>query len=267
MSSNATRITQKLWHRKARWFIRRILFKTPTNESQMRELCNAVVERRHSMSSPATAVIVNTAMNLWSDPNLVQALNNNPTYQSARERIHKTANHLISSPDEQEFKKRSSQMTSIMASTREAVASQFQTLQCPTCGIHIQCLHNHHHFDETINNNSFSEKAEISELESLEQLEANVEEYDRFSTGAVGNVPTEKPTKEHETKQEANESTELGWEPWFGPLVLATFAVFGIAVDFWTGKLVAKSITSRVFMAVTVMVQASNNLFQFLQDI
>jgi len=66
--------TRKLWHRKARWMLRKVILNPPTSEGQMRNLCNEIIERRHGTHSPPTAAIVSTALSLWDDPNLVNAL-------------------------------------------------------------------------------------------------------------------------------------------------------------------------------------------------
>jgi len=55
---------------------------------------------------------------------------------------------------------------------------------------------------------------------------------------------------------------------WFGPLVLASMAVVGLAVGIFNGEITLsqiKSLSSRAFIAITIMLQASNSVFEFLR--
>jgi hypothetical protein len=71
-------ISKKSWHKKVKWTLKRLVFKPPTNDNQMRELCNSIIQKKYS--SHPTSAVVNTALELWKDPNLVNALYNNQTF-------------------------------------------------------------------------------------------------------------------------------------------------------------------------------------------
>jgi len=247
-----------LWHRKAKWMLRKVILNPPTSQGQMRNLCNEIVERRHGSNSPPTAAIISTALSLWDDPKLVGALQSNPTYMSARERIHRTASHILpANPSSFEI---SSKNLLPLYSAQEVMERQFQeVLQCPTCGVQLHCHHDH------------KTTSVESKLQSKFQLEEDVDEFVKFSEGTIGNVPktieeipvvTATPiTPVSKTEQ------PIDWDIWFGPLVLTTFAVFGIAVGIWSGEIVlpkVKSATSRAILAVSMMMKASNSLVKLL---
>jgi len=245
-----------MWHRKARWMLRRVILNPPTSEGEMRKLCNEIIERKHGTRSPPTAAIVSTALSLWDDPNLVSALENNPAYKSARERIHRTASHILPANPESDVIVKRKNLT-FLKSTQEVMEKQFHdVLQCRVCGLKLHCHHEH-------NSAPTSTK--------LTQIEEDVEEFGKFSEGSIGKVPEEvieTPTATTIPIQEHPITFDL--DTWFGPLVLTTFAVFGLAVGVWSGDIVfpkVKSLTSRAVLAVTMMMQASNSLFKVLGQV
>ena len=109
-----------------------------------------------------------------------------------------------------------------------------------------------------------------SKLES--KLEEDVNEFVEFSDGTIGHVPKtieerpEEATPMQSPVPQAEKS--IDWDMWFGPLVLTTFAVFGIVVGIWSGEIVlpkVSSATSRAVLAVSMMMKASNSLVKLLQ--
>jgi len=245
-----------MWHRKARWMLRRVILNPPKSESEMRKLCNEVIERRHGTHSPPTAAIVSTALSLWDDPNLVNALENNPTYRSARERIHRTASHILPANPEIEGVEKRKNLT-FLKSTQEVLEKQFHDiLQCPVCGLKLHCHHEHN---------------SAPAITKLTQIEEDVEEFGKFSEGSIGKVPEEEMETPISTASPVQDHPiPFDWDTWFGPLVLTTFAIFGIAVGVWSGDIVfpkVRSLTSRAVLAVTMMMQASNSLFKVLGQV
>jgi len=239
MFSSANRGAKSLWHRKVKWMLRKVILNPPTSQGQMRTLCSAMIERRHGVYSPPTAAIVTTAISLWDDPNLVGALENNPTYRSARERIHRTASHIMPTSS-----LTSSKRVSLLMHSQEVLEKQYQdALQCPVCGLKLKCLHEHqsHH------------------------MEQDVEEFGKFTEGTAGRVPEEQGETVQDTPTQP--AKQIDWEMWFGPLVVTTFAVFGLALGIWSGEIVlpkVRSLSLRAVLAVTMIQQASTSLFKLI---
>jgi len=269
--SSSNRTSQTGWHRKARWMMRKVILNPPTDSTQMRSLCNTVVERRFGAGSPPT-MIMKTALDLWQDPLLVNALQNNATYRSARERISRTAGHILPVEDgaQGHFHTRA-----ILHSTQQAITSPLQqVLQCNVCGLKLHCLHTH---------NSDGSAPAIVPIDPLEkqsnfgEIEEQVEEFKKFTEGTVGRVPEailqEEGLSPSHSKTPLNETQETGrveegsplinWDLWFGPLVLATFATFGLVFGVWSGDISVprlKNLTSRAVIAISAVMRVSDNL-------
>jgi len=163
-----SRFVKKGWHKKARWFLRKVILHPPTNQGQMRNLCNEIIERRHGSHSPSTTAIVSAALSLWDDPQLVGALESNPTYRSARERIQRTADHISPGTLPGTLKFSSPRTSGFLQPAQDALERQYHdVLQCPVCGIHIHCHHDHK--EEPLSKN----------------IEEDVEEFGKFSNGSV----------------------------------------------------------------------------------
>eukprot|EP01119_Soliformovum_irregulare_P006093 TRINITY_DN1785_c0_g1_i1.p1 TRINITY_DN1785_c0_g1~~TRINITY_DN1785_c0_g1_i1.p1 ORF type:complete len:252 (-),score=17.29 TRINITY_DN1785_c0_g1_i1:159-914(-) len=239
------------WHRKAKWMLKKILLKPPTDQAEMRQLCHNIVERRFGNEAPTTTAIVSTALSLFEDQNLVQALNSNPVYKSARERIFKTANHILPAK-------------SVSVTTRPSVnqmVDQFHdAFLCPVCGNKLHCLHD-----------SSSTTPSHCKSSLFEGLSTQSEK----TTGCVGHVPKFKDAPEAEPPPLVDipeeESQNWGQEHsavWFGPLVLTTLAVVGIAVSIFSGELGMSrgfhSATSRAVVAISVVMRTSEGLIRFL---
>jgi len=234
----------------------------------MRTLCNTIVEKRFGVQSPSTA-IVKTALDLWDDPHLVGALQNNPTYRSARERIHRTASHILAGSIDIEESGTQSPSKSILHSTHEAIKSPFEhVLQCNVCGLKLQCLHKH-----DVNCKTPVVASVVSETTKFE--EQDVEEFGKFTEGTVGRVPDDLQKEDMKMTttpiiKSPLDAEPFNWDLWFGPLVLATLAAFGIVVGVWIGDIALprmKSVTSRAVVAVTMMMQASDSLFNLLRSV
>jgi len=147
------RVARGAWHRKAKWMLKKVLIKPPTNATQMRNLCTSIIERRHGSST--SAAIVSTAITLWEDPNLVSALNSNHIYQSAKNRIQRTAYHILPNTT-------TSAATNLPSSLLQSANEVFkEVFVCPVCGKNLQCLH-------VSCNNSHKQQSSINE-EDLEQ--------------------------------------------------------------------------------------------------
>jgi len=257
---------QNVWHRKARWMLRKVILKTPpTDSNQMRDLCNTVVERRFGAESPST-MIMKTALDLWQDPHLVGALQNNPTYRSARERISRTAGHILGTVEEG-----NEMSSSILHSTQQAITSPLeQVLQCNVCGLKLHCLHSH---------NSVGSAPAIVPLDAQskeEEIEEQVEEFRDFTEGTVGRVPEAVEREDNISSGKAtltepsNEEIAhiINWDLWFGPLVLATFATFGLVFGVWSGDISVprlKNLTSRAVIAISAVMRVSDNLLNVVR--
>jgi len=269
------------WHRKAKWMLKKVLIKPPETDAQMRLLCNDIIERRHGSST--SSAIVSTALNLWDDQNLVTALNQNKIYLNAKERLQRTAQHILPVPNDQQTTVTQSRMdhshqlerswpllpslhqsNQLMHSSPNLIhASQVinEVLLCPVCGKNLQCLHNHVNAgpaSQHSQNGSQSRSQQTSTNESLNEtmLEQEFMEH-------VGRTPDSLNDDVH------SQHTSSPIEVWFGPLVLASLAVVGIAVGIFNGEISlshVKSLSSRAMAAVTLMVQASHSVFGFLHQ-
>lgn len=258
---------RKGWHRKARWMMKKVILNPPTDSNQMRRLCNTVVERRFGAESPST-MIMKTALDLWQDPLLVNALQNNATYRSARERISRTAGHILPNVGDTPS---TLQTRAILHSTQQDITSPLQqVLQCNVCGLKLHCLHNHK------SDGSAPAIVPINPLDNRQNfgdIEEQVEEFKSFTEGTVGRVPEgviqeASSYQETATLDETREQMEEGasfinWDMWFGPLVLATFATFGLVFGVWSGDISVprlKNLTSRAVIAISAVMRVSDNL-------
>eukprot|EP01114_Cavostelium_apophysatum_P001805 TRINITY_DN11576_c0_g1_i1.p1 TRINITY_DN11576_c0_g1~~TRINITY_DN11576_c0_g1_i1.p1 ORF type:complete len:273 (-),score=21.00 TRINITY_DN11576_c0_g1_i1:75-893(-) len=263
------RITAQ-WHRKAKWMVKNVLIRPPTSSTEMRNLCNTIIEKRHGADSPSTA-IVSTALSLWDDPNLVNALQNNELFRNAKERIERTAYHLLPSSHHHHH-----------ASHLSSASQVFnEVFSCPVCGNNLKCASDH-----TQNCDPNYRKEEGQTLLSLEEL--SLAEMDPKSPkqlrrtdsgsavetdGTAGRLPDSFDDSDSEKRKSPasenvrNKVFRLDLKTWFGPLVLASFALVGIACKVYTGEislLNAKNLSARAFVAITTVLQASNSVLGFL---
>jgi len=234
-----------MWHRKARWLLRKVILNPPRSSVQMKELCNEIIQRRLGQSQSATA-IVTTALSLWDDQNLVDALHNNPSYKSARDRIQRTAQHILPLESSEDLEPSFERNDHFLHSTQRVLEHQFEDVACPVCGMKFHCRHNH---------------------QSSLVLEEQVRE---FTEGSIGKVPDEVTEGCETTPPTKKAQPPIDWDIWFGPLVLATFAIFGLAVGVWSGDIALpkiKTLPGRAVLAITMMTQASNSLFRLLNEV
>lgn len=122
---------------------------------------------------------------------------------------------------------------------------------CSICGNYVQCNHDSklNNFNEDNNNNKIEKNNLDSEKKSLIK-----EKY--FQEGTLGNTPNNFYEKEGNNLH------------WFGPLVLASLAVIGIAMGIFKGDIIIpqlQNISSRVITAITIILEASNSIFKFLR--
>jgi len=257
-------LSQKTWHRKAKWLVKKLILKPPENSSQMRDLCSTVVERRftsqpkqnysltnsnqnNNNSTTLTKTIVGTALALWEDKDMVNALNKNQTFLIAKERIQRTASHLLPNNKSQLI---------LATPTQDVILNTLDQVHCPACGRGLQSLNNH----RVVCNNPRSE----------EPSNIVVNDDTRFDVGSVGNIPLSQESEDGSFPSKQGFITH-DMAPWFGPLVLAAFAIVGVAVGVYSGEISlpgrVKGLSSRVVAAVDIIIQASNSitkLFAFM---
>jgi len=261
MITSKNSLKHKTWHKKARWMLKKVILNPPTNSNQMRNLCNTVVERRFGSESPST-MIVKTALDLWEDPNLVNALQNNPIYRNARERISRTAGHIL--PSTGNGAENLIQTRAIFHTTQQAITSPLQqVLQCNVCGLKLHCLHNH---------NVDCATPTVVPVTGAKEIEEEVEEFRNFTQGTIGRVPEIVEDSEDQKissisrrtqEPEHEENHQINWDLWFGPLVLATFATFGLVFGVWNGEILVprlRNLTSRAVLAISAVMRVSDNL-------
>jgi len=245
---------KKPWLKKAKWTLKKVLLKPPQNTAEMKTLCETIVKRQYGDSSPSSAII-STALSLWEDPNLVAALQRNQTFLNAKERIERTAFHLL--PEH-----------SHIIDAKQEISHQ-QVFTCTTCGRNLQCSHEHtpNNCDtQTSTGSSFHELADSHVRISDDDL------ADEFlkSTDVIGSIGKTPETLEAERAAARLEmlKEKMDISQWFGPLVLASLAVVGLAVGVFTGDISLpkfKSIGGRAFAAISIVLRASNNIFSFLK--
>jgi len=237
-------IVKSAWHKKAKWMMKNVLIKPPSNSTQMRNLCTSIIAKQHGVSSPSAAVVT-TALQLWDDPNLVNALQKNMIYLNAKERIKTTANHifptLLSNTTTTTTQRSHGHVGNISSALPVIETTLHQAVQCPACGNHLQCK---------------SGVCETSEI---------IDENDgRFAKGSVGNVPTISEDlsvgKTEPTFIEDSQTIDIN--NWFGPLVLAAFTLVGLAVAVYNGEIGGmQNASSRALAAVSIVMQTTNSIF------
>lgn len=280
----SSRVTKSNWHKKAKWMLKKVLLKPPSDATQLRNLCQNVLTQRYGTDSASTAVMT-TALSLWEDPNLVNALQRNQTFLRAKERIQNLSSHILPpsassgaiSTWTQHNNIDISSQTRWMSSHEHAPVNQEllrtshgiimdaidQVLHCPVCGKSVQCLHEdgHHSLSCTESrppqNNNRHESGVLSDLSTATSID--IEEVDEteptknYTEGTAGKLP------QKDFNQNATE--------WFGPLVLASFAIVGLALGVFQGEIVLpklQSVTSRAVVAVKLLMQASNSIFKLV---
>jgi len=263
---NNSRVSS-LWHRKAKWMVKKVLIKPPSTSDEMRNLCTSIIQKRRGFECPSTA-IVSTALSLWEDPNLVNALQNNQLFRNAKERIERTAYHILPSHH-----------TASITSTdllKEASDVFKEVFVCPVCGNNLQCAHEHaiHHHSpprtglQTILTDPLN--SNINESDEESPSSTNPSPTESSPIGTAGKTPEnymEDAFLESDQTFSSQQSYILDLKKWFGPLVLASFAVVGLACKIYNGEismLQFKSLSSRSFAAITILLQASNHVFEFL---
>lgn len=84
----------------------------------------------------------------------------------------------------------------------------------------------------------------------------------RFQEGSIGKVPDQ-------LEDSPTPIEPVDWERWFGPLVLTTFAVVGLAFGVYSGEILIPQLTdigSRAAVAVSLFINASKKIFAFIQE-
>jgi len=255
-------LSQKMWHKKAKWLVKKLILKPPANSSQMRDLCSSVVERRLTSSQPKrnsltnsnqnnnsmtlTKTIVGTALALWEDKDMVDALNKNQTFLIAKERIQRTASHLLPNNNSQFISS---------ASAQEVISNTLDQVHCPSCGRGLQSLSNH----RVVCNNPTREEPPNS---ANEEPPSFANDDARFHVGSVGNIPSSHQSEDGGFTKRGFVADDM--VPWLGPLVLAAFAIVGVAVGVYSGEISLpgrmRGLSSRVVAAVDIIMQASNSI-------
>jgi len=262
---------KSVWHKKARWLIKNLVIKPPTNTNQMRNLCSNIIARRPSRhphvdtQTAFTKNIVGTALALWEDKNLVDALNKNQTFLNAKERIQRTAKHLLAPvTDNSNERGNFSQETDnnnvnnninnnfgprlmTASTTPTSTTTTVLQAQCPACG--RSALQNHielHKMDDDGKN-----------------CVSTQENESRFASGSVGNLPPNYEwSKEDDTTQFKGLNSQDDLAPWFGPLVITALAIVGLAVAVFNGELTLSRTKNRTVAAVNIILQASNGILK-----
>jgi len=241
------------WFKKAKWTVKKILLKPPQNTREMKNLCETLVKRQYGEAS-ASSAIISTALSLWEDPNLVAALQRNQTFLNAKERIERTAFHLL--PEHSQ----------LLDSKQEI--PQHQVLICDVCGRNLHCSHNHtpNNCDtQTATGRLFNETSDSLIRMSDDEL---ADEFLKSTTvvGTIGKTPEALEAERAAARIEMFKQ-KMDVSQWFGPLVLASLAIFGLAVGIFTGDITfshLKSLGARSFAAISIVIRASNNIFSFL---
>jgi len=186
----------------------------------------------------------------------VNALQNNELFRNAKTRIERTAYHLI--PSESREGNNSLLENSSDQFTLNANAIFKEVFVCPVCGNNLQCSHEHHQHDH-----QHPSDVDGSAIPIVIPLE---------SMGTVGKTPDmlDEEFNEDNLSDDYNNSIKkklFNSKLWFGPLVLASFAVVGLAIKIFSGEISVvnfKSISSRAFAAITILIQANNSVFDFI---
>jgi len=288
------------------------LIKPPNTPEQMRDLCSDIIEQGQGPDSASVAVM-NTALQLWTDQNLVNALQNNPTFQNAKERIQTLTSHLL--PQATSNTGETCNNNNVVRIARSPSGSRIHhtnprlfdpatadiinealedVFQCPSCGQQVHCSHVQHTTSSSLSSSTTT--AAVSTLTEQEEFNAIWDELnneknsaattttttstatrqlngnsspntmssddDKETRGSVGSVPDD--FEDEDGRQNAAEFSE-----WFGPLVLASLAVIGLALGVFNGEIVLprlKTLSARTLAALTVMLQASNSMDRMLEQ-
>lgn len=238
------------WLKKAKWSLKKIILKPPRDTKEMKNLCETIVKRQYGESSPSSAII-STALSLWEDPNLVAALQRNQTFLNAKERIERTAFHLL--PQNQEIE------------SKNEIHASHQVFTCEVCGRNLHCSHDH------TPNTCDTQSSRFNEITDPHIRISDDELADEFlkSTLMVGTIGKTPEALEAERAAARIEMLKqrMDVNQWFGPLVLASLAIYGLAVGIFTGDISLshlKSLGARAFAAISIVLRASNNIFSFL---
>eukprot|EP01117_Protostelium_nocturnum_P014896 TRINITY_DN5719_c0_g1_i2.p1 TRINITY_DN5719_c0_g1~~TRINITY_DN5719_c0_g1_i2.p1 ORF type:complete len:290 (-),score=102.23 TRINITY_DN5719_c0_g1_i2:98-967(-) len=286
--------------------LKKVLIKPPTTENQMRELCTDIINREYGSESRSTAV-VSTAIQLWDDPALKGALIKNSAFLSARERIQNLSGHILpsSSPSdscasaenlrdldekegeiEEEIKRKDFVYKNYYDSAHNIVdCTLHAAMQCPSCGRNVHCLHDDPLLPEPQINEEFyddsefecletykSESSSKNDEESVKNDEEKEEETSDSSDVAV--APRRKSSLFSSTSSGCDNSENIdehdmriNFKMWFGPLVLASLAVVGLAVGVFNGEILLpriKTLSGRSIAAVAMLMRASKSVFYVL---
>lgn len=140
--------------------------------------------------------------------------------------------------------------------------------QCPVCGNNLKCSHSHasscHTPSPDVDSTTSSSFSLPSQRTSSSIAELSSDEVD-YHEGSAGRTPEVEETKT--TSSSSESSTQLPLTFWFGPLVLASFAMVGLAFQIFQGdigKSRFKNVTSRVMAAVQIVSQATHSVFGFI---
>mmetsp|Transcript_5018 Transcript_5018/g.7050 ORF Transcript_5018/g.7050 Transcript_5018/m.7050 type:complete len:281 (+) Transcript_5018:140-982(+) len=276
-------VPKSAWHKKAKFMLKKVLLKPPTDANQLRNLCQNVVTQRYGVDSASTAVMT-TALSLWEDPNLVNALQHNQTFQRAKERIQNLSSHILPPSNSGALSTWTSQNNNLNTSNQSRWLSHGpapenqellrtshgiimdaieQVMHCPVCGKSVQCLHDdsHHSRSCIVSNSEDNARPEttnilpdVSSETSIDILDSDSSEVKKnYTEGTAGKLP----------QKDFNQNVA----DWFGPLVLASFAIVGLALGVFQGEIVLpklQSVTSRAVVAVKLLMQASNSIFKLI---
>jgi len=277
-----SRVPNSAWHKKAKWMLKRVLLKPPSDATQLRELCQNVFTQRYGSNS-ASAAVMTTALSLWEDPNLVAALQRNQTFLRAKERIQNLSSQILPpSASTGAIATWTSQQNSVDISNQSRwiphgpaplnqellrtshgiiMEAMGQVLHCSVCGKSVECLHDDAQHSRSCavsrseENNRHETTTLITDLSetTIDVLEPETEPTKNYTEGTAGKPP------QRDFNQNVSE--------WFGPLVLASFAIVGLALGVFQGEIVLpklQSVTSRAVVAVKLLMQASNSIFKLV---
>lgn len=279
-----SRVPKSAWHTKAKFVLKKVLLKPPTDANQLRDLCQNFVTQRYGRDSASTAVMT-TALSLWEDPNLVNALQRNQTFLRAKERIQNLSSHILPpSSSSGAISTWTSHHNNLNIANQSRWISEGsaahnhellhtshgiimdaiqQVMHCPVCGKSVQCLHDDSHHSRSCEISNSEDNARpgasgvlpdlSSDETSIDILEPDSEVQKSYTEGTAGKIP----------QKDFNQNAA----DWFGPLVLASFAIVGLALGVFQGEIVLpklQSVTSRAVVAVKLLMQASNSMFKLI---
>ncbi len=105
--------------------------------------------------------------------------------------------------------------------------------------------------------------------EDNERVDNENEEEDNNSNNTNGNRSSSAPNNPSAANNSSSgKASFLSF--WFGPLVLASLAVLGLAFGIFNGEIslphILPTLSSRTLAALTMMIQASDSVFKFLRN-